>query len=1039
MANEVTKQPTGMSYSRNGSFHSVSWKIGDENYRQGQQWGYKRPGMKAYHFEDIGIETTAKGVLISINDIYPRTNQTMKWLKFAVRGNRGVYYVEEKGKQVKKDPGWSKYTIYTVNFNKPYAPRVTAKLDDTLNNVTTFSWTTETSDTNTFLFTDVQYQSMLVKDCSVTDGRKLTWKTSGISTQSDWRSGDGYAANSSVSITEDTTVLARGSYTRWIRVRSRGAAGCSDWRYARHVYANPKQARISSVSANTTSANGFSCKVVWKAGQSVSYPIDRVDVQYAFAVPEANMAIPNGAAWTDAVTFRDTSNTDVAVFSIDSALSIDQCLYVRVNTTHDRNVTYGVAKLAAVGRLAAPSDLNVVTNQQTYTATVSATNNSAVPGARLMVLYKHKNRKTGVYSNPIKIGIIPTGETSVTVQAPNWSADSAVAFGVYAMIGTYTEKTRADGVKLYTTTEKMNSTQLFSGGTVPTAPSSVKLSETDIPGTVKVDWNWSWAAADSAEISWSDHPDAWESTDQPQTYSVDRLYESAWNISGLATGKVWYVRVRLVNTTGDENTYGPWSEVKAIDLSSPPEKPNIALSAGVIRETGRVTATWDYISTDGTSQTLAEICEVVNGTYSSVLAKTKTAYSIVLRAANLGWSAGETHMLCVRVSSSSGKKSEWSDPQPVIIAPPVTCTIDSASSLPITQITQDGNTRNVRVLSEMPLSVTVTGASEGGTTTVAIERRFEYEMDRPDESVYNGFQGETIALYTQTGEDPISIGVDDLIGYLDDGASYTLVCTVSDTYGQSKTARQNFEVHWAHQAIMPVATAEVIEDMYAVKIIPTKPTGWVSGDTVDIYRLSQDKPELIYPNASMGVAYVDPYPALGSSGGHRIVYKTKEGDYITADNRMAWIDLKEEQGDILDNATNIIDFAGNRILLKYGVDLQNVWKKDFEETHYLGGSVQGDWNPSVERSASVSVATIMVEEQDTIDRLRRLAVYPGICHVRTFDGSSFSANIDVTENRNAKKYNQVTTFTLSVKRIEPEDYDGELYSDWVVDEEEEGE
>ena len=336
-------------------------------------------------------------------------------------------------------------------------------------------------------------------------------------------------------------------------------------------------------------------------------------------------------------------------------------------------------------------------------------------------------------------------------------------------------------------------------------------------------------------------------------------------------------------------------------------------------------------------------------------------------------------------------------------------------------------------------AVTVTGASEGGTTTVAIERRFEYEMDRPDESVYNGFQGETIALYTQTGEDPISIGVDDLIGYLDDGASYTLVCTVSDTYGQSKTARQNFEVHWAHQAIMPTATVEVIEDRYAVKIIPTKPTGWVSGDTVDIYRLSQDKPELIYPNASMGIAYVDPYPALGSSGGHRIVYKTKEGDYITADNRMAWIDLKEEQGDILDNVTNIIDFAGNRILLKYGVDLQNVWKKDFEETHYLGGSVQGDWNPSVERSASVSVATIMVEEQDTIDRLRRLATYPGICHVRTFDGSSFSANIDVTENRNAKKYNQVATFTLSVKRIEPEDYDGELYSDWVVDEEEEGE
>ena len=91
---------------------------------------------------------------------------------------------------------------------------------------------------------------------------------------------------------------------------------------------------------------------------------------------------------------------------------------------------------------------------------------------------------------------------------------------------------------------------VWDGGTVPQAPGNVTASATEIPGTIRVIWDWTWNDANSAEISWSDHPDAWESTDEPSKYSIDHIHAAQWNISGLETGKTWYIRVRLINKVG---------------------------------------------------------------------------------------------------------------------------------------------------------------------------------------------------------------------------------------------------------------------------------------------------------------------------------------------------------------------------------------------------------------------------------------------------------------------------------------------------------
>ena len=347
----------------------------------------------------------------------------------------------------------------------------------------------------------------------------------------------------------------------------------------------------------------------------------------------------------------------------------------------------------------------------------------------------------------------------------------------------------------------------------------------------------------------------------------------------------------------------------------------------------------------------------------------------------------------------------------------------------------ESTTRTVMSLTDLPLTFTVTGAGASGTTRAAIEREDSYFLEKPDGTTgYSGFAGETIALVEQTGEASITITKDDLIGTLDDGAKYRIVATVADGLGQTATAQfpaedSPFEVHWEHQAIMPGGTASVSD--YVSFITPTAPSGTQTGDVCDIYRLSADKAELIYPNAQFGTMYVDPYPTIGEFGGHRIVFKTKNGDYTTGTD-IAWYDIEEH--DVLECNKNIIDFNGNRLFLHINADISHSWSKDFKETKYLGGSVQGDWNPAVSRTGTLGFATINAEDADTIQKLRELATYAGACHVRTIDGSSYPANIDVKEDTSIDTAYKTSSFTLDITRVDPEGYDGMTYEEWIDEE-----
>ena len=1021
----ATKQPSGLGIEKTAYLaFKCSWKLNDADYGAGHQmrWRLTWSNGKTSAWTTVACQpaTRDKKVTLTASDYYPSKTKYIKNFTFQVRGKRNP--TTQDGKTTNYD--WSKWSEKVYSLYEPPMPKMSAALDPALDNVSTFTWTTNADNKGHYPFYDNQWQTMLVRACKTNDGSQLTWSSG----QLEWEAGTA-GANSSKTITEDSVRLANDSYTRWMRIRARGAGdgtspkGASNWRYAKHVFARPYPAKITKVSAAENTTGITTASVTWTAATDAAHPIDSTLVQWTIDTPVSGLLCPSTASWNDGPVLRDTYDSDKATFTATSAINQDQAMWVRIVTRHDRNSSYSDERIVNVGKLTDPSGLSVATDPATFRATITATNNSAVPDSALAVLYRSTNVE------PFVIGVIPAGSSSVTVQCPDWTGEANIDFGVYAFQGTATAKTRDDGVGSYAIDANMKSSEVWDNGSLPQAPTGVTAEPTTTEGEVLLNWNWTWTDADMAELSWSTNPNAWESTDEPQTYTLTNIHAAQWRVSGLSTGEIWYFRIRL-GQQGEDITFGPYSEAVPCDLSSAPSMPVLTLSEGVIPADGTVTAQWSYESTDGSQQAFAEVCEAtVSGsviTYGSVIAVAESEQHVSISAAEAGWTIGNYYYLAVRVRSESNHTSVWSDPVPVLIADAVVCTITSTSLQQVSVTDDDGEVRTVDALTAMPLTADIAGAGDGGTTTLIIQRRDAFQITRPDESVFHGYAGETIVSFTQTGEDQIEITREMLVGSFDMEGWYTLTAIVEDTYGQTDSASIDFQVRWAHMAVDPVAAASIDGTNLIARLTPTAPVGYVAGDTVDIYRLSQDAPVLVIEGGAYGTEYVDPYPTIGETGGYRFVHVTEDGNYIKTDEAYAWIDV--EAG--LDIDATIINFEGRQVVLEYDLEVSHSWDKDFTETTYLGGAIQGDWNLAVHRSVSVSANSVVIDDPVLIGEMRRLAAYPGICHVRTVDGSTFAADVQVSESRAYDSAGKIAVFSISIKQVDPQELDGITYAEW---------
>ena len=964
-----SKKPSGLSVTRNGNTYKLAWKIGDADYGNGQQLNY-RVNNGAWVKPSIGATATS----------YSFTNANAKKIYFQVRGNRKKY--KKKGKNV--NPTWSDWAGCTWTAAKPKINSLTYENDTP--NSGTFEWEVNNKNNDVYVLDSVKSYTAIVRGTA----RPTSWGTA--TTRS---------ASGSVTITEDTTAIAQGNFVRWFRIEATGNAGTSV-REVSHAYGAPSEPQLTEAEA-VTKGTYTQITASWSDFPDSRFPIDKVVLQYVIANPtDADLSAP-ASGWSDAIELSKTNSADKIIVNVDDAIGADQCLWVRIMLDHDGNASYSNALLAQTGKLTAPT-INATPNTTSGDVSISITEGTSVPAAHTAIFFRPEDNP----SNDKIVLILPHGTTSGTVNVPEIVGASTTCFGAYAFVGTY------DATSLIIE-PKMISDTVIDSDIVAVPPANVTVIEGPRDGTVRVGWEWSWDNAVSAEISWSEYPEAWESTNEPSSYTVENKQVTSWVVADLEVGKTWYFRVRLIGEDGDETIEGPWSQMIAYNLSSVPDRPALSLSKSVINEGGSVTARWAYSATGDTEQAYAEICLVTfdsnnDPVYGDVVASTSEGQSVVIEQE---WATGNMYYLAVRVTTTAGLQSAWSEVASVYVAEPVSIAAQSSVA--------NG------VLTVMPLTATITGAGATGTTVVSIVRAEDYHLYRPDDKDYDGYEGETIATFSQTGENPITITVDDLVGRLDDGARYTLIATVIDEYGQTASEEISFTVNWSHKALVPSAKVRTDKYLRASEITPIAPEGAVETDTCDIYRITADQPELVYKGAAFGETYVDPYPAFGDFCGHRIVMVTANGDYATATG-LGWYDTDSDDGDLLEEQQMIIDVDGEQIELPYNIELSNKWNKDFKRTSYLGGSVQGDWNPAVTRDLSAD--TVLVRDLD-LDRqlaMRDLAGYAGVAHIRTPDGSSLTCDIQISESQSYET--KKVTYSMTIQAVDPQEPAGMTLAEW---------
>lgn len=1222
----TTKPPTGLNIKREGNRCVLSWKAGDKDieYQEVKYWAYdKNEYMVVKKFNNGNVNSLTTEALDNFQGVieFPfYVNGTTfinlacsHKLVFYVRQRRKdfqEYYYKGSGEKKKKvkykgktNPKISEWVKKEFVFEKPKNPNLSWEVGSE-DSDTIFKWDFSNFNNDNTKAAGFKFitQTMYVQECNVTDGSKLNW--SGATYKL-------YSAANSREIEHSAGVISGKSSMQWFRCKVLGGGIGSDWKYACRVFAYPNRASNVRGSSKVIDSNVFSINASWSTATSASRPCENTIMQYAFAKPESDLSAPTISSWNDTTKVSRLKPNDNIRVEESGGYGLDQCLYIRVNTYHDNYVTYGLATRIGNGYLKMPENLSInITDVDARTATISADNQSEVEGSFLAVYYRGEKNP----NQTLIIGIIPWDETEVDVVFPK-DGSTQPSWGVEAVVGSYSARRRADGVTEYSVTRRMTSADvLWEKFDVPFPPTGVSAVAVDgKEETVKVVWNWSWSGANQAEVAWADHDDAWESTDEPETHIITSKNRSHLYVKGITAGKRWYFAVRLIKDDDDEHLESAWSKVVSVDLAVAPQKPSLVLSQNSVVVGGEVTASWSYVSEDGTAQAHADVCKVtVSGsgaTYGAIVAYADTQKHVTLRAER---TATQT-LYAVRTVSASGKKSPWSDPVPLTTVTPIGVSIGTlpnnshpswkaASDATYVKVVDDnllyqyidetygadeeqtfsgtldlargededvvvlnvldlevpfepivlsgtvsGSLENVynknnyyvvienadmtervvipddelvwsitgshgedfettvpaevlekycgdfesgysayvmfsrikgmvllegevynsdqlagigleipnnlegndevngtifyrftdyegsdevslNVIRDLPFTIPITTTGVINSVTAHLERLGAYYAPSPDDSTATGYDKEIVASRTVIGQ-PTSVVLDlvDKLSSIDDGSMYNLVVTVRDGVGQTAEDTEPVICRWTDQAKMPSATVTIDEDIALIRPMVDSPA---TGATCDIYRLSADRPEMIVEGGTFGTTYVDPYPALGEYGGHRVVYRTKNGDYIDADGQKAWIDLGMNEDDYVPTERAIIEFGGEKVVFNRNVDLDSSWDKDFTETKYLGGSIQGDWNEGVERTGSISTVAITLVDEDMIRSMRRLATYAGICHIRTQDGSSYNANVNVSESRPHDVYGTRATFSLDITRVDSEELEGMTLADW---------
>lgn len=517
---------------------------------------------------------------------------------------------------------------------------------------------------------------------------------------------------------------------------------------------------------------------------------------------------------------------------------------------------------------------------------------------------------------------------------------------------------------------------------------------------VLVGWTDVGVANTGTELSWSTDPNAWKSTNPPETFEFDWVdgdapTGSGWtkastiHLMGLTPGEVTYVRARRYLVNEDDSsvvTYSPYCEAATVMAVSGPTSVAMDAPSYVPRGSG-IEVTWGYdsdaeqVSWKVRRQMGAERDENVDLTLAN---GSDQRSSTVIPTDGI---TDDYVVLYVQVETGGTMISSESERTVYLNDPP---------TVGITAANMTGQDYSFSLTTGIPnASVKVEITSEGMSDDEFHERQVKGDtvwstlISEPDWTFENDVYSANVSVPN---------GLD-----FRDTADYTIRASVTDarTGLTSEEAEAGFMVAWGHQAPKPpedgiIVTPSDTTDENGVRVRQCEialapPANAESDDLYDVYRLTPDGQYLIYSGAALDAVVIDQYaPFGGPDMAYRVACRTAEGDTDYTDYAYEL----DERG-ATDPMEMRIDFGPDYVEFDRGVAPSNKWAKGFKQHSGLDGSMPGMWGPNVTRTMSGSPVFVRIYDSDKDAAVRALGQYKGACFVRTSDGSAFCADVQV--------------------------------------------
>jgi len=511
------------------------------------------------------------------------------------------------------------------------------------------------------------------------------------------------------------------------------------------------------------------------------------------------------------------------------------------------------------------------------------------------------------------------------------------------------------------------------------------------------------------EVSWSDDPNAWNSTDPPNTFDAtwkDATSQSqSWDntltiyILGLSQGTTYYVTARPYVDNDGERTYADYGPYKTVSPTTRPSSVTLECPDYVARGED-IPLSWTF---DGDSEQTewhvfmdeAALSTKLEGFdsmgYASVPAywyEGKSAIDLYVRVGT----GGEMTKSNVRTVGISDH------PECHVLAPEAVTAKPSQFALASTSPDCIAVVRCVSqgIGDHGPLGGDAQYPGDSAWSAnllpewLSVDAILEDSDPDPDlaaiaQDVHDGFGS---GLFMAVLEIPVEA---DLV----DGASYSLAANVVDrTTGlRSDAASTEFSVAWAHQAPNPSDSTYVSADSRSrtATVHMAAPTGAVSTDVCDVYRGTASGFELIASDLKVDDTFTDRYATFSDGSiGYRIAIRTADGD-------VAWGDyLYTMRADV-----TRFDWPGGSLEVGWALRFEDTWQKSFEAREHKDGSVGGAYNPAVSRSGTYTAEVIKELDEGALEALSELAEHPGSVYCRRPDGHAFQCNVDLssTEQR----------------------------------------